>query len=257
MTNEELWRSMDDAIIPAPATMIVVPVPVALPPEAAMEQVVGEEVAAKVELDEMVAEVAVDEISAERAVIVETEEVVEEVVSEVAEEGVVTDESSGSWWEVEEIVGAEVDVSGPATADDKSPEDGCARVLSLEEYWDRSGEKRWEIGVATLVTVGDSAKVITPLIPEIDLQTQGDTGWVVLSAEVGTGNTRRVVLKEKMTSTSRPSPSGEKRSHGEEKYKSDHKKTRKHKSQRREGWGWGSRLVGPPYRPCCCCGLLG
>ena len=65
MTNKELWRLADDAIIPAPEAMIVVPVPSALPPEAEVE--LGE-VAAEVELGEVAAEAVVDETSADGAV---------------------------------------------------------------------------------------------------------------------------------------------------------------------------------------------
>ena len=65
---------------------------------------------------------------------------------------------------------------GRSPADDMGPEDRCARVLSLEKYRDRFTEKR-QAGVTT--PVGDSARVLTPVMPEIDL----DTGRVVMSAE--------------------------------------------------------------------------
>ena len=117
MTNEELLRSVEDAIIHAPEAMIVVPVSVALPPEAEVEigEVVAEvelgEVLAEVELREVAVDAVVDETSAAEAVVDELSVVgtVKEVeTEEVAAEEVVTDESSGSWREVEEI-----DISEP------------------------------------------------------------------------------------------------------------------------------------------------
>ena len=220
MTNEELWRLVDDAIIPAPEAMIMLPMPVALPPE--VEVGLGE-VAAEVELGEVAAEAVVDKMMADRAVEeVETEE--------VAAEEVVTDESSGSWREVEKIdileplavASMEVEARSPVTADDKGPEDPCAQVLSLEEYWGWFTEKR-QVGIATLVQ--DSARVLTPVVPAIDL----DTGRAVMSAQ---GDTRRVLLTEKMTGPSRSSGLGETKSHREER-SGQKKKTRKHKSRKR------------------------
>ena len=238
MTNEELWRSAEDAIIPAPEAMIVVPVPVALPPEAEVE--IGEVAAevelgvapAEVELREVAVEAAMDETPAAEAVVDELSVVraVKEVeAEEVAAEEVVTDESSGLWREVEidiseplAVVSMEVDGRSPVTMEDKGPQDRCARALSLEEYRARFTEKK-QIGVATLV--GDSPRILTPVIPAID----PDTRRVVMSAE---GDIRKVVLTENTAGPSRSPGLGETVSQREER--SGHKKkTKKYKGRKR------------------------
>ena len=139
---------------------------------------------AEVELREVVVEAVVDETSAAEAVVDELSVVgtVKEVeAEELAAEEVVTDELSGLWREVEDtseplaVVSMEVEGRSPVTTEDKGPEDRCARALSLEEYWARFTEKG-QVGVATLV--GDSARVLTPVIPATD----PDTRRVVMSA---------------------------------------------------------------------------
>ena len=237
MTNEEFWRSVEDAIIPAPEAMIMVPVPMALPPEAEVE--IGE-VAAEVELGVVPAEVELREVAVEA--VVEETSAAEAVVDELSVEEVVTHESSGLWREVEidiseplAVVSMEVEGRSPMTMEDKGPEDRCARALSLEKYRAWFMEKR-QVGVATLVGaqlgfLPQSYQLLTPTHVEWSCrpkETPGRLCWqrkrLVPPGLLDWGK-RRLTGKTDQATRRRP---------------------RNIRARR-----WGCQLVVPPYRPCC------
>ena len=232
MSNEALWRSGDDEIIPAPASVIVVPRPMELAPDVqrpadGQREVVQEEAIAS----DVAAEVVVGE---ERAV---REGTVEDVVRGEA----VADESSGSWREIEEIdiceplssmgeegishlelsaeeateessgsrhvevVGMDeppVPAGGMGASHSDGLEVGCARVLSVEEYRERRlrNTTRREVrsGVATFVATSGTDCTMTPVIPEIVEE-----------------DTRRVVPRGDVGSTCRKSRSRKRKSHSQ------------------------------------------
>ena len=223
MSNDELWRSIDDAIVQAPAAMIVVDAPMQLAPvanvvvavadvvvaveEGAPQVVAAEEVAQEEVAPEEVAqeEMAPEEIEAEVALVV-TEMVVEEV------DGA---ESSGSWREVEEV-----DVLEPPALDEgaASPvvEIGCARVISLNEYRSRRLEVVEQQSARVATFVSDDGGELAPVIP--------DKRRVVLSEREAAGSLEQLM--------SRPSEGKRHREERVEK-RSKEERRKKHKEDRK------------------------
>ena len=179
MANNELWCSIDDAIVQTPAAMIVVDAPMQHAPvadvvvaaeEGAPQQVAAEEmVPGEVAQENMVPE----EVEAEDALAV-TETVVEEV------EGA---ESSGSWREVEEV-----DVLEPPASDkgDASPVVGirCTWVIGLDEYQSHHPE-----------VVGQESARVATLVLDDGGELAPDNRPVVLSEREAAGSLEQLMVR--------------------------------------------------------------
>ena len=232
MSNEALWRSGDDEIIPAPASVIVVPRPMELAPdvqrpadgqrEVVQEEAIASDVAAEVVVGEerAVREGTVEDVVRGEAVADESsgswreiEEIdIREPLSSMGEEGIshselsaaeATEESSGS--RHVEVVGMDeppVPAGGMGASHSDGLEVGCARVLSVEEYRERRlrNTTRREVrsGVATFVATSGTDCTMTPVIPEIVEE-----------------DTRRVVPRGDVGSTCRKSRSRKRKSHSQ------------------------------------------
>ena len=146
MANDELWRSIDDAIVQAPAAMIVVDTHMQLAPVTDVVVAVADVVVAVEERapQEVAAEeVMPEEVAQEEMVPVEVEADDALAVTETVVEEVDGAESSGSWRQVEEVDVFERPASDEGAA---SPvvEIGCTRVTSLAEYRSCQPEVVWQ-----------------------------------------------------------------------------------------------------------------